>query len=195
MLLLQNVGNFVTGAILFDMDPHAANLTQLISVGIHFSSNLCFIFLKFNKIFDLIGFNFHFLLANQDLGDEFFCCRKVNFGHDFFHFFKTFWDAFDGIVFKFLEVQKENGCFVLLANAIDLNELILPFFEGVFYDLMIFSFICFDSVEFLQVVEVHFDHISKSVTVNFKEWVSGVDRLIQRVNNLLLSVICHNNHF
>ncbi len=195
LLLFNDVGNFAAGAIFFNIDPHAADFRELVSVGIHFGRNLGFVFLEINKVFDLNGFDPHFLLTNQNLGDQFFGGGKVNFGHDSFYFFKALCDAPDGVVFELLEIQEENGCFVFLAETIDFDKLIFAFIEWVFDDLMVFGFVSIDGVEFVEVIKVHFDEIAKFVAVHFKEWVSSVDGLIQRVDYFLLSVVAHDNDF
>ena len=169
LFLLDDIGNFAARTIFFDINPHAANLRELVSVSIHFGRNLGFVFLELDEVFDLNGFDSHFLLANQDFGDELFGSGKVNFGHDFFHFFEALRDTSDGIVFELLEVKEENGSFVFLTETVDLNELIFPFLKGVFDDLMVFGLVSVYGVEFVEVIKVHFDEISESVAVHFEE--------------------------
>jgi hypothetical protein len=72
LLLLNDIGNLTAGAVVLDVDPHAADFRELIGVGIHFGGDFGFIFLEVDKVFDLNGFDFHFLLASKDLSDEFF---------------------------------------------------------------------------------------------------------------------------
>jgi hypothetical protein len=72
LLLFDDIGNLTAGAVILDVDPHAADFRELICVGIHFGSDFGFIFLEFDEVFDLNRFDFHFLLACKDLSDKLF---------------------------------------------------------------------------------------------------------------------------
>jgi hypothetical protein len=72
LLLLNNIGNLTAGAVILDVDRHAADFGELICVCIHFGSDLGFTFLEFDKVFDLNWFDFHFFLACKDLSDKLF---------------------------------------------------------------------------------------------------------------------------
>ena len=140
------------------------------------------------------GFDFHFLLADAKLYEEGFGGGKVDIWHDPFCFFEALGYTPNGVVLELLKVQQEYCSFVLLAESIDFEKLIFPFFKRVLDDLMIFGLVCRYGIQFVHVVKVHLNHFAKPVTVNFQERVSGVNGKVQGVDDFLLSVVSHDYH-
>lgn len=60
---------------------------------------------------------------------------------------------------------------------------------------MIFGFISIDGLKFWHVIKIHLNQVDKTIAIKFQVIITGIDSLIEHVDNFFLPVVCHNNNF
>jgi hypothetical protein len=64
-----------------------------------------------------------------------------------------------------MKIEQEDGGLMFLAECVDFEELIFPLFKGMLDDLMIFGLVSVNSIEFVDIIEIHIDKVRKPVTI------------------------------